>query len=189
MISGDSDQTQIRFIQALKIGQVVDNCFYRVSKREVRETATAGKDPFLKLTIADKTGAIEAIMWHNQDRDRNWDTIEVGCIVKVEGKVETYRDNPNLKLSRIQLKVEEDQCDDSWFVEVSPYDTDVMWKELLRYAESLSDPYKVLTISLLEERREDFIQHAAAKTNHHPYLGGLLEHTLNVVNHCNYFSK
>mgnify|MGYP006992755266 CR=1 FL=1 len=73
----------------------------------------------------------------------------------------------------------------SWFVESSHYDIDVMWKELLHYAESLSEPLKVLTISLLEERREDFSQHAAAKFNHHPYLGGLLEHTLNVVNHCN----
>lgn len=188
MISEDSDQTQMRFIQALKSGQVVDNCFYRVAKKEVGETA-GKKDPFLRLTLADRTGSIKAIMWNNQDCDGNWDTIEEGSIVKVEGKVETYRDNPNLKLSRIQLRGEEDRCDDSWFVESSQYDTDVMWEELLRYAEGFAEPLKVLTISLLEERREDFSQHAAAKFNHHPYLGGLLEHTLNVVNHCSYFSK
>ena len=176
----------MKFVRELEVeDQIVG--FFRVSSKQVRETRS-GK-PYLDLSLSDKTGEINAKMW--EDPEAKWDEIGPGDVVKVQARVDQYDNKLQLILQRVRAALPEDAdagYDASRFEESSEYDIDAMWEELWGYAEGLSEPLKSLATGLLEERRENFCRGPASSHLHHPYVGGLLEHTLNVVRTCDYFS-
>ena len=68
-----------------------------------------------------------------------------------------------------------------------------MYQELLGYAGQVKNPYLHRLLSSFFEEDEAFIKefkgNSAAKTVHHGFIGGLLEHTLSVVRLCLYYCK
>ena len=161
--------------------------YFRVSSKQVRETRN-GKS-YLDLRLADKTGEIPAKMW--EDPEGRWDDFVRGDIVKVQGCVEEYDNKPQMVVLRIRTVTPEDEgseFDPSRFVESTEYDIDAMWEEMLALAGSIEPPLDSLVLAVLEDHREAFRLGPAAAHLHHPYLGGLLEHTLSVVRTCEYFA-
>jgi 3'-5' exoribonuclease len=148
--------------------------------REKRLSSTKKGDPFLTLTLADRTGDVEAKVWDRVETLAA--TFGVGDILEVEGNATSYRGRIQLTLTGIEV-VDEGDTDPSLFLESSGESTAAMMARLSKLLQGMENPHlKGLTDRFLGDRRfvSLFEKAPAAKNFHHNYLGGLLEHTLSV---------
>lgn len=159
---------------------IVDDRVSGVYVAKMKRLAMTKKgDPFLSLTLADRTGEIEARMW---DRAEAFSSVFAeGDILDVEGHASSFRDQVQVTLS--SLKVSEDSGDPTLFLEATPKDVNKMMTALMQMAREIRNPHlKTLIDRFLADRRfvAQFRKAPAAKGFHHSYIGGLLEHTLSV---------
>ncbi|WP_034424783.1 3'-5' exoribonuclease YhaM family protein [Thermanaerosceptrum fracticalcis] len=168
------------FIAEMKEGSKISAPFLIKSKRLLPFKNKTGK--FLNMILGDKTGQIEAFLWENAE-----DCLaHLGeCLVaKVEGEVETYREN-------IQIKVNSLIPCDCYVIEelvpVSSKDIGIMQVELGDVIETINDKNLKYLLNMITNdpvRYKLFCRAPAAQFHHQAYLGGLLEHTLGVVRVC-----
>jgi 3'-5' exoribonuclease len=136
-------------------------------------------DPFLSITLADRTGEVETRVWEKAEELSS--LFREGDIIDVEGYASTYRNQIQLILSG--LKVSEYGGDPSLFLETTPNDTTEMMGSLRKILKGVKDSHlKNLVDRFLSDGHfiDLFKRSPAAKNFHHSYLGGLLEHTLSV---------
>ena len=97
-----------------------------------------------------------------------------------------------MNISRVRLS-DEGEYDPADYVPCTDKDITEMYSQIMKYVASVQNKYlrKILEMYFVEDN--DFIQafkkHSAAKSVHHGFLGGLLEHTLSVTNMCQYFAE
>lgn len=172
-------------VQEMREGQAVSQCFLVKQKTQ---RVTRGGDPYLEIVLADRTGTLAARAW--ADATQRYATqFEQGDFVFVEGRTETYRNALQLivqSIRRLENHEKEtgkiSEFDPALLVPTSDNNIEAMWKKLCAFAGSLSPtPLKTLTLELLESNAEAFKAYPAAIQYHHAYLGGLLEHTLEVA--------
>lgn len=167
-----------QFIIELKEGDVVSSQFM-VHKKQLRDFKNKpGK--FLTLIIGDKTGQMEAKVW---DRVEEYAArFEEEDVILLEGKVELFNDKLQLKVVNLH-KVDEYDIGD--FLPKTSKDVD----KLFNYIKSVNIQNSYLK-SLLDSFLNDpkfillFKKAPAAKSLHHSYLGGLVEHTYEVIKIC-----
>ena len=157
--------------------------FFAISSVTVRDKKGTGGQ-YLALTLADKTGVMEARMW--EEFADSISTCLEGCYVKVQGQIARYQGKFQITLTKMRAAAES-EVDPADFVPTSRFDVAEMWAELLGYvAEFTSDDLRRLVLAFLDD---DDIGGAfriapAAKMLHHAWLGGLLEHVLTLVRVC-----
>jgi 3'-5' exoribonuclease len=150
--------------------------FFLVHEKEIRNTRE-GK-AYLRLELGDRSGTIEARMWDQFDaavKDINRDDF-----VKVQARVEIYRNRPQLSLQNLRLAKPE-EIDLADFLAHTKEDVGKMYAQLLEYAGSIANPWlKKLTTGILSDPKiaARYKRAPAAKVMHHAYLGGLLEHVI-----------
>jgi 3'-5' exoribonuclease len=163
------------FVKDLTAEQVITG-FFLVHEKEVRNTNT-GK-PYLRMELGDRSGTIEARMWEKFEvlaKDINRDDF-----VKIQGRVEIYRNRPQLSLQQFRL-AKPAEIDLSDFLAHTPLNVEELYAQLLGYAEGMKNPWlkqlvlKILTDPQLAVR---YKRAPAAKVMHHAYLGGLIEHVV-----------
>ena len=104
---------------------------------------------------------------------------------------ENYQGRLQLRVDRVRRVNEQDY--ESGFkpedcVQRTPYDIDVMWEEAKRIAGGCHPLVAAYLTAILDAYEEKFREWPAAQRIHHPYLGGLLEHTLSVTKTCLYLA-
>jgi 3'-5' exoribonuclease len=144
-----------------------------------RMGSTKKGDPFLSLTLADRSGEIEARVWERANALSA--LFSEGDILEIEGAAGSYRGEVQLTLS--DLKAVKEIRDPSLFIEVTKQDVTKMMlslREVLRRIENAQ--IKSLMDRFLSDSSfvQLFKKAPAAKNFHHSTLGGLLEHTLSV---------
>jgi len=172
-------------VSDMRDGQSVNQCF--LVKQKTRRATRAG-DPYLELTLSDRTGPIAARAWADATQ-RHATQFSEGEFVYVQGRVETYRNKLQIIIESIHRLTAQDQesgqlpgFDSSLLVATSARDTDEMWSELMDLTGKIEpEELRNLTLQLLETNKDAFCEHPAAVSKHHAYLGGLLEHTLEVA--------
>ena len=141
--------------------------------------ATKKGDPYLSVTLADRTGDIEARVW---EKAVELDPLfKEGDILEVEASAVLYMDQVQLTVSN--LRIPKGPPDPAFFLETSPRDPSEMLSSLKQTLRSLSNPHlKSLVDRFLTDHSfiTLFKRAPAAKNFHHGYLSGLLEHTLSV---------
>jgi 3'-5' exoribonuclease len=163
------------FVKDLSADQVITG-FFLVHDKEIR-SANSGK-PYLRMELGDRSGTVEARMWDQFDgmaKDIGRDDF-----VKVQARVELYRNRLQLSLQQFRLAKPE-EIDLSDFLPHTPYDVDELYKELLCHAEGVKNPFlKQLILKILCDPQivPRYKRAPAAKVMHHAYLGGLLEHVV-----------
>ena len=166
------------FVKDIKDGQHIDALFLlkSMNKAETR----AGKT-YLALKVMDRSGELAGRVW---DRADHWfDQVEVGRVVRVCGQSQSYKDVLQLKVNSLEA-VSDKEVDMAFFVPATVFDIEQMARELRKFARSVSDEFlnKLLLKFLLNKKfMAGFCQAPAAKSMHHAYVGGLLEHTLHVT--------
>ncbi len=151
--------------------------FYLVKVK--KQGVTRKGTPFLSLTLADRTGELEAKVWERAEALSA--LFKEGDILDVEGSAGLYQNQIQLTLSN--LRVPEHVEDRTLFLESTPRDVSEMMRALKEVLNAIEDRHlKGLVDRFLSDRSflSDFKQAPAAKNFHHAYLGGLLEHTSSV---------
>ena len=169
------------FVKDLQPGKEVTE-FFVLRKQEIRDTVD-GKW-FLKLELGDRTGRIDGVVWDNADHI--YDLAQTGDVVKIKASVTTYKEMPQLKVERLR-KAKEEEIDLSDFLPASERNLDSLYDEFKEAVSSIQNPH---LRSLLELLLKDSSVTEKLKTTpggklwHHAYVGGLMEHTLRVVQVC-----
>ncbi len=172
------------FVEDLKNGQGVDSVFL------VRDKALAvTKDgrPYIKLALIDRTGKIEARMWDRQAEERGiertFEGFKQNDFVRVTGRVESFKDLLQINLEAI-VPTNPQDIDIADFVPTGDKNPDEIVRDLTKTFASFRNPFiKRLGNAFLKDGgfMERFTRAPAAKKLHQAYLGGLLEHTHNLV--------
>jgi len=169
----------------IRDGQQISQCF--LVKQKTQRSTRSG-DPYLELLLADRTGTLPARAWADAAQ-RCSNQFDEGEFVYVEGRSEKYRGNLQVIVSSIhRLSNHENGAgqvpdfDPALLVPASEQDIDKMWGELLALvAEIEPAPLQDLTTALLKKHEGAFKEFPAAVSKHHAYIGGLLEHTIEVA--------
>ncbi|MEW6203292.1 MAG: HD domain-containing protein, partial [bacterium] len=133
------------------------------------------------IQLSDRTGSIRGICWDIGEHVHK--TVQVGSIVYVEGKVESYNDQLQINVHNVALSQRKDY-NPSDFLPVSGVDTEKMFQYLLKEIEQITDKHlqKLLRLFFTDAAFvEKFKRAPAAKSIHHSHLGGLVEHTVNCL--------
>jgi 3'-5' exoribonuclease len=163
------------FVKDLTADQVITG-FFLVHEKEVRNTNT-GK-PYLRMELGDRSGTIEARMWEKFEvlaKDINRDDF-----VKIQARVEIYRNRPQLSLQQFRL-AKPTEIDLTDFLAHTPLNVDELYQQLLGYVDGMANPWlKQLVLKIVTDPKiaARYKRAPAAKVMHHAYLGGLLEHVV-----------
>ncbi|HOB86085.1 MAG TPA: HD domain-containing protein [Bacillota bacterium] len=173
-----------QLIRNLKVGDEVETqaLILDVSRGTFNTPNRAG-DYFWKLTLGDVSGSIKGIIWEARLVKEN---LARGDVVFLRGEVNDYH-GPQVVISEIQ-KLDPAKVQRKFFQPVSERDPREMLEELkgVIAQEIKTPPLKLLLLSFFNDRQfvERFMEAPAARTIHHNYIGGLLEHTLEVISIC-----
>ncbi|MCX6599111.1 MAG: OB-fold nucleic acid binding domain-containing protein [Acidobacteria bacterium] len=162
----------------LKPDQEITAAFL-VANKEVRQKRTG--EPFLSLMLQDRTGDVDAKMWDNAASVA--DKFAKDDIIEVKGTVQVFQGRIQLTIQRLK-KLEDASVDLGDFMPASRYSGEAMFAELQAMVASMADAdlrQLLDTIFADSELVSAFKQAPAAKTVHHAFLGGLLEHVLSMA--------
>lgn len=177
----------MKYIESLREGERINEIF--LCKQKNSALTKAGK-PYDNLILQDKTGTLDAKIW--EPGSVGIDEFDSLDYIAVMGDITSFQGALQLNVKRVR-KASEGEYDPKDYLPVSEYDVEEMYAELTGYIASLRNPYlKKLAESFFIDDADfakRFKFHSAAKTVHHGFVGGLLEHTLGVTRHCNYFAS
>lgn len=156
--------------------------FFLVCEKETRLTRD-GK-PYLRLELGDRSGSVEAKMWDGWEEAAG--TFARDDFVKVQARVEAYRGKTQLALERVRRATPE-EVDLADFFPHTTKDVEALYAELRAVAGSIGNAWlRRLLESVLDdpEVAPKLKRAPAAKSLHHAYLGGLLEHIVSLCALC-----
>lgn len=169
-----SDSMAHLFIKEMTAGQSLTDFFLVRSRR--KRTTRAGK-LFLELTLVDRTGSIDAKVW--DDAEELWSECARGEVVKVQAQVEQWQDRIQLKVLRLRQAREDDVYDRVDLVPATDQDVQGLIEQVRAVVDTMEQPQLKQLLTLMFED-EPFLaalsRSAAARSIHHGYQGGLLEH-------------
>lgn len=175
----------MKYINTLREGDTIREIYLCKGKRSAE---TRNGKPYDNLILQDKTGTLDGKVWDpNSHGISDYDEKD---FIDVYGEVISY--NGNLQLNIKQLRVAgEDEYNAADYMPTSEKSVDGMYAELLGYVSQVENLYLQQILQYYFVKDEDFIKsfkaHSAAKSVHHGFAGGLLEHTLSVVKLCEYY--
>lgn len=177
----------MKYIENLRDGESVRGIY--LCKHKSSAVTKNGK-PYDNVILQDKTGVIDGKIWDPNSMGINdFDALDY---IDITADVTTFNGMLQLNIKGVRV-ADEGEYIPSDYLPSSTKDIEGMYSELLKLVDSVKNQYlnKLLKAFFVED--EEFIsvfkKHSAAKTIHHSFIGGLLEHTLSVTNMCNYFAK
>lgn len=175
----------MRYISELREGETI-SVTYLCKQKQMLKTK-AGKN-YCSLTLQDKTGILDAKIWEMSNAIENFEAMD---FIHVEGQVTLFQGSLQLNVRRVR-RAQEGEYDPVDYIPTSKRDIKEMFGELLTYVNSIQNPYlsKLAKSFFVEDKefQKKFMYHSAAKSVHHSFMGGLVEHTLGVVKLCDYLA-
>jgi 3'-5' exoribonuclease len=156
--------------------------FFAVTTRQLRGRKDGGQ--YLALTLGDRTGQVESRMWENFADSLS--SFEEGDVVKVRGEVCRYNGRVQINLEKLRLATA-DEFVLADYVPRTQKDVGQLWSALVACVDSFTDPFlQALLRSFLDdpEFAAAFREAPAARSLHHAWLGGLLEHVVSLIGIC-----
>jgi len=156
--------------------------FFAVRSKQLRSRKDGGQ--YMAVTLGDRTGQIESRMWENFAEAAPG--FETGDVVKVRAEVCRFNDRLQLNLEKLR-RANADEFELEDYVPQTSKDVDELWSSLVRTVDSFTDPWlQRLVRSFLDDplMATAFREAPAAKSLHHAWIGGLLEHVVSLVDIC-----
>lgn len=155
-----------------------------------QSAVTKNGKPYDNLILQDKTGTIDAKVWDpNSAGIAEFDVLDY---IEVHGDITSFQGALQANIKRIR-KCREGEYEPANYLPVSKFSIEDMYEELLIYIEEIENPYLKQLLKAFFVEDQDFISRfkksSAAKTVHHGFVGGLLQHTLSVVRLCDYYCR
>lgn len=175
----------MKYIKDYKDGDRVFDIY--LCKHKLSAVTKNGK-PYESLILQDKTGTIDAKIWDpNNAGIGEFDALDY---IEVYGDITSFQGALQVNVKRIR-KCQEGEYTPGDYLPVSKFDIEEMYKELLGYIEGVGNKHLKQLLQAFFVEDKDFIkafkQSSAAKTVHHGFVGGLLQHTLSVAKLCEYY--
>ena len=175
----------MKHIRDLKEGDRVFDIY--LCKHKQAAVTKNGK-PYENVVLQDKTGTIDAKVWEpNNPGIGDYDALDY---IEVYGDVNNFQGTLQVSVKRIRV-CGEGEYDPADYLPVSSKNIEAMYEELRELIQSIGNPYlkKLLELFFVEDEAfvKVFRNSSAAKTVHHGFVGGLLEHTLSVTKLCDYY--
>lgn len=175
----------MKYIREYKEGDRMSDIYLCKHKQSA---VTKNGKPYDNVILQDKTGTVDAKVWDpNSAGIEDFDTLDY---IEVYGDVTSFQGALQVNVKRIR-KCREGEYDPADYLPVSKFPVEDMMKELLGLIDSIGNPYlqKLLQMLFVEDQEfvKAFRQSSAAKTVHHGFMGGLLQHTLAVTKLCDYY--
>ena len=161
--------------------QVITSSFL-VSAKQIKPKKSG--DIFLALTLCDRTGQLDAKMWDNVADAV--DTFEQDDFLKVRGLINKYSNRYQLTIHKCR-RMEESEIEYSDYLPKTTKDVDELWRTLGGYVSSLQNTdLRLLLEAFMGDPQiaEAYRQAPAAKSLHHAFIGGLLEHVVSLMRLC-----
>lgn len=177
----------MKYIKDYKDGDKMFDIY--LCKHKVAAVTKNGK-PYESLILQDKTGIIDAKVWDpNNAGIADFDVLDY---IEVHGDITSFQGALQVNVKRIR-RCQEGEFNPADYLPVSKFNIEDMYGELLEYIDKVENPFLNELLQGFFVGDQDFItafkKSSAAKTVHHGFVGGLLQHTLSVVKLCEYYCK
>ncbi len=156
--------------------------YFAVASKQLRSKKEGGA--YLALTLGDKSGHLEARMWENYEEASP--KFEAGDIVQVQAFVCRFAEKLQLKIDKIR-KAKPDEYTLVDFVPHTERDVDELWSELNGFVAEFTDPFLLKLVRNVLDDPEYSVklrEAPAARSMHHAFVGGLLEHVVSILGLC-----
>lgn len=177
---------KMKYLNELHEGDRISNIY--LCKHKQAAVTKNGK-PYENVILQDKTGCMDAKIW--DPNSQGIDDFDVLDYIDVVGDVTTFAGALQMSIKRVR-KASEGEYDPADYLPVSENSTDDMYGKLLAYIKSVKNTWLSQLLEKLFVDDHEFIKsfqnHSAAKTVHHGFVGGLLEHTLGVAKLCDFYA-
>lgn len=176
----------MRYVETFREGIHVSDVY--LCKNKQIALTKSGKE-YGNLILQDKTGTVDAKIWDlGSPGIGNFETLDY---VYIDADVTVFQNSNQLNIKRIR-KADEGEYVPGDYLPVSSKNIGLMYEEFLGFIRTIKNPHlRKLTESFFVEDAafaKAFQFHSAAKSVHHGFVGGLLEHTLSVVKLCDYYA-
>ncbi|MCI9378871.1 MAG: HD domain-containing protein [Eubacterium sp.] len=177
----------MKYIETFREGERINEVFLCKYKQSA---LTKNGKPYENVILQDKTGMLDAKIW--EPGSNGIDDFGALDYICVTGDLTSFQGALQLNMKRVR-KAQPGEYDPADYLPVSENDIGQMYEGLKDYIKTVANPYlqKLLSMFFLEDKafEERFKFHSAAKTVHHGFVGGLLEHTLGVTSLCDAFCR
>jgi 3'-5' exoribonuclease len=158
-----------------------------VASKQVK--AKKNGEPYLALILADRSGQLEAKMWDNVDEFIA--VFEQDDFLKIKGLINKYKNRFQLTIHKLR-KMEEADIDFTDYLPKTTKDIGELWRTLTEFVASFENPHLKSLVELFmadTEIAERYRNAPAAKTLHHAYIGGLLDHVVSLMRSCDLMTR
>ncbi len=158
--------------------------------KHMQAATTKNGKTYYSVTLQDKTATVDAKVWDpNSEGIDDFTDLDY---IDVYGEVTSFNGALQVNIKRARL-CHEGEYDESLYLPVSAKNNDEMFRELMGIIGTVENKYLKALLKAFFEQDEAFVKafrkSSAAKSVHHGFIGGLLEHTLSVTKMCDYFSR
>lgn len=177
----------MKYIETFREGERIHEIFLCKYKQSA---LTKNGKPYENVILQDKTGVLDAKIWEpGSNGIEDFEPLDYICVM---GDLTNFQGALQMNVKRVR-KAQPGEYDPADYLPVSEKDIGLMYEELKGYIKTVENPYlqKLLAMFFLEDQVfiKRFQFHSAAKTVHHGFVGGLLEHTLGVTALCDAFCR
>ena len=176
----------MKYIKDLHEGERISDIY--MVKNKVSATTKNGK-AYDIVTLQDRTGTVDAKIW--EPNDPGIDEFDKLDYIDVNGEVTSFNNALQVNIRRAR-KARDGEYDPADYLPVSSKNIDVMYDDLIKLINSIDNQYYKQLLQDFFVNDEVFVKKfkfsSAAKSVHHGFVGGLLEHTLSVTKLCNYYT-
>ncbi len=176
----------MNYIKELRDGEMISEVY--LCKNKIVAKTKAGKS-YYSLQLQDRTGTIDAKVWELNNAIAHFEAMNY---IRVDAQVTSFNGTLQLNVKRVRI-AEEGEYDPSDYMPCSGKNIDEMYRELTGIISRIENEYlrKLLESFFIDDKAfaERFKKHSAAKSIHHGFIGGLLEHTLSVAEICEFMAS
>ena len=177
----------MKYIKEYREGDRVSDVY--LCKHKQSAVTKNGKQ-YENVILQDKTGTIDAKVW--DPNSAGIDEFDALDYIGVYGDVTSFNGALQVNIKRVR-KCQEGEYNPADYLPMSPYDIEEMYRELLYYVDGIENQYLKTLLELFFVKDEAFVKafkrSSAAKTVHHGFVGGLLQHTLSVAKLCAFYCE
>jgi 3'-5' exoribonuclease len=166
--------------------KVITSSFVVVSK-QVKPKKSG--EPYLALTLGDRSGHVEAKMWDNVEDAL--DAFEQDDFVKIKGLLNKYKNRFQITVHKLR-RLGDAEVDFADYLPKTTKDIGELWQTLAGFVAGFQNPHLKALVELFmadPEIAEAYRNAPAAKTLHHAYIGGLLDHAVSLCRSCDLVSR
>jgi 3'-5' exoribonuclease len=178
MANTESKKQRI-FIDKMVAGQFIEDQVFLIGSKDLRTTSNGSL--YIHCVLCDKSGQMLARVW--QASESMFTQMPEGGFMRFKGRVENYKGSLQFIIDAMR-PVDPTTVEFSEFLPHTSRDIGQMFDRVKEILRTIKNPHVLNLVKQFivdEERMRKFCKAPAAIANHQAYLGGLLEHTLNIM--------